>query len=93
MSHPTKLHPTRSQTISEQLIRWRWLLVAMALAVVFFLASGARFIAFAGDYEAWFSPDNPQLKTFLSMQRTYEKSDSVVFVSTTLSHNLVSRIK
>ncbi|MBV1919522.1 MAG: MMPL family transporter [Pseudomonadales bacterium] len=91
MSHPTKSHPTRSQTISEQLIQWRWLLVAMVLALVFFLASGARFIAFAGDYEAWFSPDNPQLKTFLSMQRTYEKSDSVVFVLTPKEGDVFNR--
>ncbi|NRB39976.1 MAG: MMPL family transporter [Pseudomonadales bacterium] len=69
-----------TNTIAKWLVQWRWLTVLMALVMIFLLASGGRYIAFAGDYEAWFDADNPELKDYLKIQRTYEKSDSVVFL-------------
>jgi predicted RND superfamily exporter protein len=69
-------------TIANNLVRWRWLFAIMSLALVFTLASGARFLSFATDYEIWFSDDNPQYLDFSSIQNTYVKSDNVVILLT-----------
>ena len=69
-------------SIASNLVRWRWLFAIMSLALVFTLASGARFLSFATDYEIWFSDDNPQYLDFSSIQNTYVKSDNVVILVT-----------
>ncbi len=69
-------------SIANNLVRWRWLFAIMSLALVFTLASGARFLSFATDYEIWFSDDNPQYLDFSSIQNTYVKSDNVVILLT-----------
>ncbi|MEH6448969.1 MAG: efflux RND transporter permease subunit [Oleispira sp.] len=69
-------------SIASNLVRWRWLFAIMSLALVFTLASGARFLSFATDYEIWFSDDNPQYLDFSSIQNTYVKSDNVVILLT-----------
>jgi len=46
------------------------------------MASGARFLSFATDYEVWFSDDNPQYLDFSSIQKTYVKADNVVVLIT-----------
>jgi len=80
-----KLDKTRLDTmlvLSKFLLRWRWILMILSLLVVAAMASGGRFIAFATDYEVWFSEDNPQLQDFLTLQNTYDKSDNVLFLIT-----------
>ena len=72
----------RMQGLSLFLVRWRWILMFLSLLVVGVMASGGRFIAFATDYEVWFSEDNPQLQDFLTLQNTYDKSDNVLFLIT-----------
>ncbi|MBL1274623.1 MAG: hypothetical protein COB30_000890 [Ectothiorhodospiraceae bacterium] len=67
-------------TLSTTLVRWRWLFMLLSLAIVGSLASGGRFIAFATDYEVWFSDDNPELIDFSTLQNTYDKSDNVLFL-------------
>lgn len=69
-------------SIANNLVRWRWLFAIMSLALVFTLASGARFLSFATDYEIWFSDDNPQYLDFSAIQNTYVKSDNVVILLT-----------
>jgi len=64
--------------IANNLVRWRWFFALLSLVVVGLFASGASNISFATDYEVWFSKDNPQLKDFLKLQNTYDKSDNVV---------------
>lgn len=68
------------ESFSIFLVRWRWILMILSLLMVGALASGGRYIAFATDYEVWFSKDNPQLKDFLVLQNTYDKSDNVLFL-------------
>jgi len=46
------------------------------------MASGARFLSFATDYEVWFSDDNPQYLDFSSIQKTFVKADNVVILIT-----------
>ncbi len=67
-------------SISKSLVSWRWLLMPLSLILVVILASGGRFIGFAADYEVWFSEDNPQFLDFMSIQKTYDKSDNVVIL-------------
>ncbi|NOQ13729.1 MAG: MMPL family transporter [Methyloprofundus sp.] len=70
------------QVLSLFLVRWRWLLMILSLLVVGAMASGGRHIAFATDYEVWFSDDNPQFQDFINLQNTYDKSDNVLFLIT-----------
>lgn len=66
--------------IAINLVKWRWLLAFLSLVMVGLLASGASKISFATDYEVWFSKDNPQFQNFISLQKTYDKSDNVIFI-------------
>jgi len=68
-----------ARSLAEWLVRWRWLLVVLALAFVGFSASGVRFLDFANDYRIFFSKQNPQLIAFETLQNTYTKSDNVLF--------------
>jgi predicted RND superfamily exporter protein len=67
-----------TNSIAQNLVRWRWLFALLSLLVVFTMASGARFLSFATDYQVWFSDDNPQYLDFSSIQKTYVKADNVV---------------
>lgn len=69
-------------TIATNLVRYRWLLMILSLIMIATLTSGIRFVGFATDYEVWFSKDNPQLKDFSVLQKTYDKSDNVLFLIT-----------
>lgn len=70
----------RIEALAETLVRWRWLVVVLTLLGVGALASGARFLGFAGDYQVFFAEDNPQLLAFEDLQETYSKNDNVLFV-------------
>jgi len=69
-------------SITNNLVKWRWLFALLSLALVFTLASGARFLSFATDYEVWFSDDNPQYLDFSDIQKTFVKADNVVILIT-----------
>ena len=71
-----------TKNIATNLVKWRWLLAALSLLMVFTLASGARFLSFATDYEVWFSDDNPQYLDFSAIQKTFVKADNVVILIT-----------
>jgi predicted RND superfamily exporter protein len=71
-----------NKLIAQNLVKWRWLFALLSLVVVFTMASGARFLSFATDYEIWFSADNPQYLDFSSIQKTYVKADNVVILIT-----------
>jgi predicted RND superfamily exporter protein len=68
------------KTYGEWLVRWRYLVLLISVAVVVAAASGAQFLTFKTDYRAFFSSDNPQLRAFEQLQNTYTKSDNVLFV-------------
>ncbi len=65
---------------TEWLIRWRWLVVAIALITVGFAAFGAKNLALATNYRVFFGPGNPELAEFEAVQSIYTKNDSVLFV-------------
>ncbi|WP_019615706.1 efflux RND transporter permease subunit [Psychromonas ossibalaenae] len=68
--------------LAQNLVRWRWLFALLSLVIVFTMASGARFLSFATDYQIWFSDDNPQYLDFSEIQKTYVKADNVVILIT-----------
>ena len=67
---------------AEAVIRFRWFVIAIGLALSMFAASGGQFLAFTTDYRAFFDASNPQLQAFETMQNTYDQSDNVMMVVT-----------
>ena len=68
------------ERFSQWIIRWRWLVIVLTLAVVVTAGSGASKLRFDTDYRIFFSGDNPQLIAFENLQSTYTKNDNVLFV-------------
>ncbi len=61
-------------------IRWRWLVLLVSLAIVVGVGSGARKLGMKNDYRIFFGDDNPQLKSFEALQAIYTKDDNILFV-------------
>ena len=49
---------------SAAILRYRWLVIALATLVMLALTAGVRFITVTNDYRILFSEDNPQLLAF-----------------------------
>ena len=58
----------------------RWLVLGASLALAAASTAGGQFLKFNSDFRAFFSEDNPELLAFESLEKTYEKSDTVVFL-------------
>ena len=54
------------------------LLIGIILIIA--AAAGAKNLVFKSDYRVFFSEQNPQLTSFESMQKIYNKSDNVAFI-------------
>lgn len=65
---------------TEWILKWKYLVVFLSVAMVFALAAGAGKLAFTNDYRIFFSKENPQLNAFEELQNTYTKNDNVLFV-------------
>lgn len=65
---------------AEWVIRWRWVVVALSLALAAAAATGGQFLGFSTNYRVFFSPENPQLQAFESLQRVYIREDNVSIV-------------
>ncbi|HHJ14813.1 MAG TPA: RND family transporter [Gammaproteobacteria bacterium] len=65
--------------LAEWLLRKRWYLFVLALALAMVAGSGGRLLHFSNDYRIFFSQDNPQLLAFEELQNTYTRSDNVLF--------------
>lgn len=71
--------PNMVKSYGEWILRWRYLVILLCVALVVLAASGARFINFKTDYRVFFSADNPQLQAFEQLQNTYSKTDNILF--------------
>ena len=67
-------------TFYNGILRWRWWIIAVTVALVVAAGSGARFLEFSNNYRVFFSSDNPQLQAFEQLQNVYTKSDNVLIV-------------
>ncbi|MDV7341794.1 MMPL family transporter [Terasakiella sp. A23] len=65
---------------AKGIVRWRWLVLIVAVAATIGLASGARFLSFTSDYRVFFSDENPQLTAYEDLQNIYTKADNILFV-------------
>ncbi len=65
---------------ARHLIRWRWAVLVLSLAVAGVAASGTRFLVANGDYRYHFQDDDPQLLAFNRIETTYTKMDNALFV-------------
>ena len=66
--------------LADLAIRRRWWMILGTLVLVVAAASGAGHLRFANNYRVFFSPENPELVAFDSLQETYTKSDNILFV-------------
>ncbi len=64
------------------LVKWRWAIILVTLILVGVLSSGARFLGFTNDYRIFFSDDNPHLLALETLQNTYTKDDTILFIIT-----------
>ena len=60
------------------ILRYRWLVVALATLVMLALTAGVRFITVTNDYRILFGEDNPQLLAFDALENTYSASNAAL---------------
>ena len=75
----------------QWVIRNRWLVLVLSLVVTGILGSGLPKLGFDGDYRAFFSKENPQLKAFDELQNKYTQDDNVLIVIEPLDGNAFSK--
>ena len=64
------------------ILRYRWLVVALATLVMLAITAGARFITVTNDYRIMFGEDNPQLAAFDALENTYSASNGALIAVT-----------
>ena len=65
--------------LTEWVIRFRWLVIGLALMAMVAVGYGATTLQVENNYRALFSKSNPQLQTFEDFQATYTKNDNLFF--------------
>lgn len=79
------------ESYTRWIIRWKYLVVLVTIALTFAAASGGRFLGFSNDYRMFFGEDNPQLLAFEKMQSTFNKNDNILFVVTPKSGKVFTK--
>lgn len=77
-------------TFYRNIIRHRYLVVLFSIALVLLASYGASRLVFKSDYKVFFGEENPQLQTFERIQKTFAKSDNVLFVVVPKDGNVFS---
>ena len=67
-------------TYANWIIKLRWLVVLATVAGAMAMASGGQYIKFSNDYRYFFTDENPNLKAFEQMERTYTSPDTLLWV-------------
>ena len=65
---------------SQWVIKARWLIILLIPLLVMAVGSGAKNLQFTNNYRVFFSEENPQLKAFEQMEKTYNKEDNILFL-------------
>lgn len=69
-----------SYRFAEWVVGHKWMAIVLSLAFVGAAAFGAKKLSLSGDYRIFFKAEDPQLKAFDALQKTYSKNDNVLFV-------------
>ncbi|NNL84231.1 MAG: MMPL family transporter [Myxococcales bacterium] len=65
---------------ANQVIHHRYLVIFVSLVLVAIAASGARHLSFTNSYRVYFGPEDPHLLAYETLENTYTKDDSIMFV-------------
>ena len=57
-----------------------WWVLLLTLSITLTMAAGMKNLGFNNNYQVYFGEDNPQLLAFEAIQKTYNKSDNIMFV-------------
>lgn len=77
-----------SKSFFETVIQHPFKVLLLILAMVAGAATGAQYLTFNDDYKVFFSEDNPRLIEYETVQRTFNKSDSIAFVIVPKDRNI-----
>ena len=67
---------------------WTTLIALLLVAMATF---GGQFLIFKGDYKVFFAEDDPKLIAYNSVQETFNKTDSIVFIVAPKDKNVFSK--
>jgi predicted RND superfamily exporter protein len=76
---------------AASVIRQRWLIIVSCALIIAIAASGARFLTFTSSYRVYFGAEDPHLVAFESLENTYSKDDSIMFVIAPKNGEVFSR--
>lgn len=79
------------ESYTRWIIRWRYLVILLTIALVMLAGSGGKHLAFSNDYRMFFGEDNPQLLAFEKMQNTFNKNDNILLVVTPKNGKVFSK--
>ncbi len=69
---------TRLERFGTGVLRWRWVIIALTLLFVVFMAAGGQYLKISNDSRIFFSEDNPQLIAFEALEATYTQANTVL---------------
>ena len=69
-----------SLRFTDGVIRYRWVILLLAVIVTAGFGRGMGGLEFASNYRTFFSDENPELAAFEDLQTTYTKNDNILFV-------------
>ena len=64
------------------IVRWPWLVIGISVVLTMTAGYGVRYVHFKNDYRMFFSEDNPQLRAFEALEKTYTRDDNILVVVT-----------
>ncbi|NNF01741.1 MAG: RND family transporter, partial [Bacteroidia bacterium] len=65
---------------AEWIIKYRWMVLIISIAIAMAAGSGGQNLTFNNDYHIFFDDDNPQVLAFDGLQEKYTKDDNVFIV-------------
>lgn len=79
------------QWLGVRVVRHRWAVVLLTLAVAGFLVSGLRHLRISNDTRVFFGEDNPEYKALKALEHVYSREQSVFFVVAPHDGNVFTR--